>query len=424
MFENLIMTVFVLGYTAMAMEHVIGINKASSAMLTAVICWVLLAEEHLHLSGGNIHGIVESLSHHLEGTAQIVFFLIGAMTIVRLMETHGGFQVVTDMMKVKKKRALLWAISLITFFLSAVLDNLTTSIVMVSLLSRLVSDRDDRLIFGSMIIIAANAGGAWSPIGDVTTTMLWIGGQISASRIIQMLFIPSLVAMIIPLIYFTLKMKDGEISKIESSNEEKMIGAKRVFYLGLGSLILVPIFKGMTGLPPFVGVLLGLGLLWLLTDIIHDKSKEHLKVPNALNNIDMSSILFFLSVLLAVAALETSGLLSRLAVFMDTTLNNKDIIAVVLGLLSAIVDNVPLTAATMGMYDLAHFPMDSKLWELLAFTVGTGGSVLIIGSAAGVVVMGMEKINFIWYLKKVSFPVLLGYFAGVGAYLLIYRIIV
>ncbi len=420
MFENLIMIVFVLGYGAMAMEHVIGINKASSAMITAVICWVLLAEEHLHLTGGNIHGVVDSLSHHLESTAQIVFFLIGAMTIVRLMETHNGFQVVTNIMKVRKKRSLLWVISLSTFFLSAVLDNLTTSIVMVSLLSRLISDRNDRLIFGSMIIIAANAGGAWSPIGDVTTTMLWIGGQVSASRIIQMLFIPSVVAMVVPLIYFTLTMKDGEIPRIDSTNDEKVVGTKRVFYLGLGSLILVPIFKGVTGLPPFIGVLFGLGLLWLLTDIIH-KTKEHLKVPHALNHIDMSSILFFLSVLLAVSALETSGLLSRLALFMDTTLNNKDIIAVALGLLSAIVDNVPLTAATMGMYDLAHFPMDSKLWELLAFSVGTGGSVLIIGSAAGVVVMGIEKINFIWYLRKASFPALLGYFAGVGSYLVLYR---
>ncbi|MBF0388016.1 MAG: sodium:proton antiporter NhaD [Candidatus Omnitrophica bacterium] len=421
MFENWIMIVFVLGYAAIAMEHKIGVNKASAALLTAVACWVLLALQQVNVLGGTLHGIAESLSHHLEGTAQIIFFLIGAMTIVQLMETHGGFQVVTDMLTIKKKRKLLCVVSLITFFLSAVLDNLTTSIVMVSLLHRLVNDRDDRLIFGSMVIIAANAGGAWSPIGDVTTTMLWIGGRVSALRIVEMLFIPSMIAMLVPLAYFALTMKDGEVAPLVRSHEEKQIGTRRVFYLGLGALVLVPIFKGITGLPPFVGILFGLGLLWLVTDITHGNSREHLKVPLALHKIDMSSIMFFLGILLAVSALETAGILKSLALGMDSILANKDIIATELGLVSAIVDNIPITAATMGMYDLATYPMDCKLWELLAFTLGTGGSVLIIGSAAGVVVMGMEKINFLWYLKKVSLPALVGYFAGIGSYLLIYR---
>ncbi len=423
MFEALIVSVFLFGYAAMAFEHKIGVNKAASALLTAVVCWVLLALQHMNLSSGNGHQIVESLSHHLEEAAQIVFFLIGAMTIVQLMETHGGFQVVTKMLQIKNKKLLLWVISLITFFLSPVLDNLTTSIVMVSLMHRLISDKDDRLIFSSMVIIAANAGGAWSPIGDVTTTMLWIGGQVSALRIVQMLFVPSLIAMLIPLIYFTLMMKKGEVLKFAPFADEWQVGTKRVFYLGLCALIFVPIFKAVTGLPPFIGVLLGLGLVWMVTDLIHNEDRDYLKVPKALNKIDMSSILFFLAILLAVAALDTCGALKSMAIWMDRTIINKDLIATTLGLLSAIIDNVPLTAATMGMYDLTHYPMDSKLWELLAFTVGTGGSVLIIGSAAGVVVMGIEKISFLWYLKKVSLPVLLGYFAGVGAYLLIYRII-
>ncbi len=278
------------------------------------------------------------------------------------------------------------------------------------------------MLFGSMVIIAANAGGAWTPIGDVTTTMLWIGGRVSSLRIMEMLFIPSMVSMLVPLAWFSFMMK-GEVAAVERPAEEKHIGARRVFILGLGALIFVPVFKGLTGLPPFVGILFGLGLLWLVTDMTHGEEREHLKVPQALHKIDMSSILFFLGILLAVAALETAGVLRDLAMWMDHCFNNKDIIATLLGLLSAIVDNVPLTAATMGMYDVIRYPMDCKLWELLAFSVGTGGSILIIGSAAGVVVMGMEKINFFWYLKKVSFPALAGYLAGIGAYLLIYRLI-
>ncbi|MBF0594574.1 MAG: sodium:proton antiporter NhaD, partial [Candidatus Omnitrophica bacterium] len=312
---------------------------------------------------------------------------------------------------------------LITFFLSAVLDNLTTAIVMVSLLHRLIDDKEERMVFGSMIIIAANAGGAWSPIGDVTTTMLWIGGRISSLRIMETLFIPSLISMVVPLAWFAAVMKKGPEIAVARPAETATPGMKRVFFLGLGALIFVPVFKGLTGLPPFVGILLGLGLLWLVTDMTHGEEREHLKVPQALHKIDMSSILFFLGILLAVAALETAGVLKSLAGWMDMYFGNKDIIATALGILSAIVDNVPLTAATMGMYDVVKYPMDSKIWELLAFSVGTGGSILIIGSAAGVVVMGMERINFLWYLKKISLPALIGYLAGIGAYLLIYRLV-
>jgi Na+/H+ antiporter NhaD/arsenite permease-like protein len=422
MFETYIMMVFVVGYLAIALEHKIGVNKTATALLTAVACWVLLAVREMQLSGGSLNGVVESFGIHLQGTAQIVFFLIGAMTIVQLMETHGGFQVISGAIRTQNKIALLWVITFITFFLSSILDNLTSAIVMVSLFHRLIDDRDDRLIFASMVIIAANAGGSWTPIGDVTTTMLWIGNRISTFRIMATLFIPSLVSVLIPLIYFSLTLKKGPVPVPVRPAEPLPLGGRRIFFLGLGALVFVPIFKVLTGLPPVVGMLLGLGIMWLVTDLMHLKEREHLKVPKALGRIDFASVLFFLGILLAVSALETSGILQNLAQVMDQHFHSKDIIATLLGLLSAVIDNVPLTAATMGMYDLIHYPMDSKLWELLAYSVGTGGSILIIGSAAGVVVMGMEKINFLWYMRRISLPVLVGYFAGIVAYLAIYQV--
>ena len=348
---------------------------------------------------------------------------MGAMTIVELIDSHGGFKIITDFIRTKDKRKLLWAISIFTFLLSSVLDNLTTSIVMVSLLRRLVPDRDDRMIFAGMVIIAANAGGAWSPIGDVTTTMLWIGGQVTAGKLMELLIIPSLVSLVVPLLYFSFSIKQGVYpDSSQSTDSPAQYGAKRVFSLGIGSLIFVPIFRAVTNLPPFMGILLGLGIMWVLTDLIHQE-RDDLKVPRILTRIDFSSILFFLGILLAVAALETAGILGSLALRMDNYFNNKDIIVTVMGLLSAIIDNVPLTAATMGMYSLSSYPADSKLWEMIAYSVGTGGSILIIGSAAGVVVMGMEKISFGWYLKKVSLPVLIGYLLGIGSFLMIYHVI-
>jgi Na+/H+ antiporter NhaD/arsenite permease-like protein len=421
MFDIYIGIVFIVGYLFIALEHKIGVNKTAIALLTAVAGWVLLMVRETQQPGGSAAGVMGSFGHHLEDTAQIVFFLIGAMTIVQLMETHGGFQVIANLIRTDDKRKLLWIVSLTTFFLAAVLGLLPTAIVMVSLLTRLVEDREDRLVFSSMIIIAANAGGAWSPIGDVTTTMLWIGGNVSAFGIIKRVFLTSLVSMLVPLGYFSFFMKKGMVAA-KSSPWKSQLGAKRVFYLGLGALLFVPIFRALTGLPPVVGMLFGLGFMWLVTDLTHRNEREHLKVPVVLSRIDLSSVLFFLGILLAVAALDSAGSLKALAGWMDQLIGNTDVIATLLGLASSVIDNVPLTAAAIGMYDLVRFPMDSKLWELLAYSVGTGGSILIIGSAAGVVVMGMEKIDFLWYLRRISFPALLGYFAGIATYLLSYQV--
>jgi len=384
--------------------------------LMAVVCWVLLM-----LKGkASIMATGESLGAHLQEIAQIVFFLMGAMTIVKLIDAHNGFKVITDFIKTRNTRALLWVISIITFLLSSVLDNLTTAIVMLALVQRLINDKQDRLIFASMIIIAANAGGAWTPIGDVTTTMLWIGGRITSLNIMQRLFIPSLVSLLVPLTYFSFSIKKNARTDWTDKDTTPEYGAKILFYTGVGVLIFVPVFRALTNLPPFMGVILGLGVMWIITDLLH-REKEDLRMPHVLSKIDFSSILFFLGILLTISALDTAGILNKLAVGMEGYFHNKDIIGTLLGLGSAIVDNVPLTAATMGMYSLAQFPVDSKLWELLAFAVGTGGSILIIGSAAGVVVMGMEKITFTWYVRRVSIPALVGYFAGVISYLAMYQ---
>jgi Na+/H+ antiporter NhaD/arsenite permease-like protein len=422
MFNFYIGLVFVVGYLLIALEHRIGVNKTATALLTAVAGWVLLMFRETLQPGGSASAVLGSFGHHLEDTAQIVFFLIGAMTIVQLMETHGGFQVIVNLIRTENKRKLLWIISFTTFFLSAVLGLLPTAIVMVSLLSKLVEDREDRLVFSSMVIIAANAGGAWSPIGDVTTTMLWIGGEVSAFGLIKRLLLPSAVSMMVPLIYFSLFLKGGAVAALKSSPREVQPGAKRVFYLGLGSLLFVPVFRTLTGLPPVVGMLFGLGVMWLVTDLTHQNEREHLKVPSVLSRIDLSSVIFFLGILLAVASLDAAGSLKTLAAWLDQRFANADVIATLIGLASAIIDNVPLTAAAIGMYDLVRYPMDSKLWELLAYSVGTGGSILIIGSAAGVVVMGIEKIDFLWYMRRISLPALLGYFSGIATYLVIYRL--
>jgi len=416
----LMVLTFAIGYIAISLENKIKVNKAAIALLVAVFCWIFNFIEHFPADEASLHRLIE----HLGEISQVIFFLMGAMTIVELIDSHGGFKIITGFIRTRDKRKLLWVVSIITFFLSSVLDNLTTSIVMVSLLRRLVHDRDDRMIFAGMVIIAANAGGAWSPIGDVTTTMLWIGGQVTTGELIKLLIVPSLVSLFIPLLYFSFSIKQGAYpDSSHNTDSPAQHGAKRVFFLGIGSLIFVPVFRAVTNLPPFMGVLLGLGIMWVLTDLIHYQKRDHLKVPSILTRIDFSSVLFFLGILLAVAALETAGILGSLALRMDHYFNNKDVIATVLGLLSAIIDNVPLAAATMGMYPLSSYPADSKLWEMIAYSVGTGGSILIIGSAAGVVVMGMEKISFGWYLKKVSLPVLIGYFLGIGSFLLIYRVI-
>jgi di/tricarboxylate transporter len=371
------------------------------------------------------------LSHHLASVSEILFFLLGAMTIVELIDAHDGFSLITDKITSKNKVELLWLIATITFFLSAILDNLTTAIVMVSVLRKLIKESESRKLFAGVVIIAANAGGAWSPIGDVTTTMLWIGGQITPINIMKTLLIPSLISLIIPLVYLTFKLK-GSV-KIKVKNEEVtglVINTQNsviMLLMGIGTLLFVPIFKTVTHLPPYMGILLGLGIVWITSEILHadkdDEERHPFTVAHALSKIDTSSILFFLGILVAIGALESTHLLSGLAQWMDKTVGDQDVIVVLIGLASAVIDNVPLVAASMGMYDLNTFPADSKIWEFLAYCAGTGGSILIIGSAAGVAVMGMEKIDFVWYLRNISFTALIGYFAGVIAYLLIFSLL-
>ena len=417
----LITIIFIVGYLAIAFEHPIKINKTASALLVGTICWTVYA-----MSGAESHAIQENLSHHLSSIAEILFFLLGAMTIVELIDAHQGFKIITDQISSKKSVTLLWTIALLAFFLSAVLDNLTTAIVMVSLLRKIISEADQRKFFAGIVIIAANAGGAWSPIGDVTTTMLWIGGQITPLHIMRNLFIPSLVSLVIPLIYLSYKMR-GQVIDNQSIEENDFIETtakerNTMFFVGLGTLLFVPIFKTVTHLPPYMGMMLGLGIVWVVGEILHSKKDEEDRQPftasHALSKIDSSSILFFLGILLAIGCLESTGLLQSLAMSMNNTIGNQDLIIILIGLASAIVDNVPLVAATMGMYELSSFPTDHKIWEFLAYCAGTGGSILIIGSAAGVAVMGMEKIDFLWYLKRISLLALLGYFAGAGIYLL------
>jgi NhaD family Na+/H+ antiporter len=419
---GLIIGIFVIGYLAIAFEHPIKINKTASALITGVLCWTV----YIIFSSHDADPIVAELSHHLGSVSEILFFLLGAMTIVELVDAHHGFRVITDRITTQNSRTLLWVLSFITFFLSAILDNLTTSIVMVSLLRKLIADPDQRKFYAGMVIIAANAGGAWSPLGDVTTTMLWIGGQISALTIMKELIVPSLVCLLVPLVFLSFRMKGnlkaGELPEVEDSHEK----SKLMLFVGIGGLIFVPIFKTVTHLPPYMGMLLALGIVWIVSEMVNSDKDEEDKHPytpaHALSKIDTSSVLFFLGILIAIGALEATHLLENLAQWMSQTIGNLDIIVLAIGLASAVIDNVPLVAATMGMYDLTTFPTDSKLWEFLAYCAGTGGSVLIIGSAAGVAVMGMEKIDFMWYLKKVSFIALIGYFAGVFSYLFLYSL--
>lgn len=425
--DAVIIVLFVVGYLAIALEHPIKINKTASALLTGVLCWTLFA-----LSSHDVAEVGHELNHHLSQISQILFFLMGAMTIVELVDAYQGFRVVTDRIRTKNPVKLLWLICWVTFVLSAILDNLTTSIVMISLIRKLIPNKDMRMFFAGMIVVAANAGGAWSPIGDVTTTMLWIGGQISTLIIIQTLLVPSIACMIVPLIYLTFTMK-GTLGEAPAPamdklghEEENVKGGTTMLAVGVSALIFVPIFKTVTHMPPFLGMLLGLGVLWVVSEMINPHADEALRKPytaaGALQRIDTSSVLFFLGILLAVGALESMTLLHHFAVWLDATVGSQAAIVTLIGILSAIIDNVPLVAASMGMYSLETYPTDSFIWVYLAYCAGTGGSILIIGSAAGVAVMGMEKIDFIWYLKRISLIAMLGYFAGCGTYLLIYQL--
>ena len=417
-----IILVFVLAYAAIALEHPININKSASALLGAGLLWTLYA-----VGTGDPTKVGHDLNESLMGTAQIVFFLMGAMTIVEVVDAHNGFEVITSRIRTAKLASLVWMIGFVTFFLSSILDNLTTAIVMVSLMKKLLAKREDRLFFAGIIVIAANAGGAWSPIGDVTTTMLWIGGQITAMKIIEEVFLASLVSLLVPLAV-TAKVLGNRPVEAPPRMDESLLPdttpfeRNLMFYLGLGVLVAVPVFKSITHLPPFMGILFGLGMLWMVGDLVHrhkedDLKKQRLTIARALTRIDMSSIVFFIGILLSVAVLEHTHILSSLAKWLDQTVGRQDIIVIIIGLVSAVVDNVPLVAASMGMYSLTDFPPDSFLWEFMAYCAGTGGSILIIGSAAGVAAMGLEKIDFVWYVKRISGLALLGYFAGALVYM-------
>lgn len=419
-----ILITFILGYLAITLEHNLKINKAAIALVTGVVCWTIYI-----LYQPDKHLVTEQLMENLGEVAGILFFLMSAMTIVEIIDAHDGFQVITARIKTKSASKLLWVIAIITFFLSAILDNLTTTIVIVSLLRKLISDKEQRLFFVGITIIAANAGGAWSPLGDVTTTMLWIGGQITALNIIKELFMPSIFCLLIPLLLITFRMKGTVQPLPKDGNQLSKPAFQRniVFLLGVGVLIFVPVFKTLTHLPPFMAILFGLGIMWIITEILHRKKntaeKDGLSVAHALRKIDTPSILFFLGILVSISALQATGQLTQLAQWLTRTINNNTIIVTTIGLLSAVVDNVPLVAASQGMYGLDQYPTDHFFWEFLAYATGTGGSALIIGSAAGVAAMGMENINFFWYLKRISWLALIGYFSGALVYLLQYSLI-
>ncbi len=422
-----IILIFILGYLGIAFEHSIRINKAATALVTGVLCWTVYI-----ISANNKEIVTGQLAHHFGDLSQILFFLMGSMAIVELIDAHDGFEIITRRIKTTNKRKILWIIALLTFFLSSVLNNLTTAIVMISLVRKLMTGRNDRLMLAGMVVIAANAGGAWSPIGDVTTTMLWIGNQVSPFNIIIKLFVPSLVCLLVPLLFLRYSFK-GEIQKPDqpfehagealSTKKERII----VFVTGILLLLLVPVFTAVTSLPPFMGILIGLGLMWMITETIHsgkdEEDRKKFTVAYSLRKIDSPTILFFLGILLAVSALESTQQLQLVSVWMDKNLEDQNIIAGSIGLLSSIVDNVPLVAATQGMYSLENFPTDHYFWEFLAYCTGTGGSILIIGSAAGVAAMGIEKIDFIWYLKKIGWLALAGYIAGAIVYILQHRLL-
>lgn len=466
----LMVIVFVLGYLAIALEHPLRVDKAVPALMIGSLMWVLYMigafdifsnglsvawntyKETEGLGASHGEGMLEEMRHfivnheiihHLGEISEILFFLLGAMTIVEIIDKHDGFKVITDRIRTTKKVKLLWVLSILTFFMSAALDNLTTTIVMVALLRKLCDNKETKWFFASMIVLAANAGGAWSPIGDVTTIMLWIGGQVTAGSIIANVILPSLVSMAAPLAILSLTIRGNVSRPIVKENEMILTTqSERVLMLVLGvsGLLFVPVFKTFFHLPPYQGMLLSLSVIWLVTEIIHQNKptgiKNKLRVITILKNVEMPTIFFFLGILSAVAALQSAGHLAILAGYLDKHLGNIFLIDMAIGVISAIVDNVPLVAGAMGMYPIENpetiaalatpeameygrfFLQDGLFWQFLAYTAGTGGSILIIGSAAGVAAMGMEKIDFIWYLKKISWLALIGYIAGAAFYFL------
>ena len=417
----LLLSTFIIGYLLITMEHTVHINKAATALITAVLCWTILV-----MTPAYKEEAIGKLGHHLSSIAEIVFFLLGAMTIVELIDAHDGFQNITEKIKTTNKNKLIWTISIVTFFLSSILDNLTSTIVMISIINKLVKEKQVKWQLLGLVIISSNAGGAWSPIGDVTTTMLWIGQQITPLNIIKETFLASLACMIVPTLIISYRIK-GTIqlhdhiptnqNSLSSSFDRNM-----VFFIGVACLLFVPVFKTITHLPPYMGMLLSLGMMWVLTELMHSKKdndeKGYLSVNHALRKIDTPSILFFFGILMSIAALEQVGILKEAALYLDHTFGDIKIIAILIGLLSSVLDNVPLVAALQSMYSLEVYPTDHYFWELLAYTAGTGGSVLIIGSAAGVAVMGIEKIDFFWYLKNISWIAFIGFIVGAFVFIL------
>jgi Na+/H+ antiporter NhaD/arsenite permease-like protein len=415
---GIVIVIFILGYIAIAVEHKIKIDKAATALVTGVLCWLFY-----FFYAPSVATSESELIHHLGEISAILFFLLGAMTIVEVVDSHNGFNLITDAIRTKSKPRLLILVTIITFFLSAILDNLTTSIVMTSLCGKLLHEKKERLWFVSMVIIAANAGGAWSPLGDVTTTMLWIGGQITATNIIIKTIVPSIVVALVPLLILTFKFKGQKIERtLDDKKGKHPTESNLILFTGIGLLIFVPVFKTVTHMPPFMGMLLALGIIWFVSSIIHlskhAEDRYRYSVTHALRKIDTSSILFFLGILLAVSALQAFGILGHLAEYTVEHIKNEYITGTLLGLFSALIDNVPLVAAAQGMFSLDMYPTDHVFWEFLALSTGTGGSAIIIGSAAGVAVMGIEKINFFWYLKNISWLALIGFFAGLATFIL------
>jgi Na+/H+ antiporter NhaD/arsenite permease-like protein len=454
--ESIIILIFVIGYLSITLEHPLKLDKTVPALIMASLIWAVLAigfqagwfdviDTHERafnfLSGGDeaMHGFENTLLHHLGKTAEILIFLIGAMTIVEIIDLHQGFEVLKSAVKTKSKRRLLWIIGILAFILSAIIDNLTATIVLITLLRKLIVNREDRLWYAAMVVIAANAGGAWSPIGDVTTTMLWIANKVTALGLIEFVVLPSIVCFVIPFLiasYMPAFKGNIEVDTSEDVELDKLLSSKTMLFLGLGMIVSVPIFKTLTHLPPYMGMMLALGIVWLVSEYIHpeedfSKERRHLySAHKALSRIEISSILFFLGILMAVAGLESLvygtmngeelGTLRYVAEVLQAAIPNQDVVVILLGILSAVIDNVPLVAASIGMYDS---PTDSVLWHFIAYAAGTGGSMLIIGSAAGVAAMGMEKIDFIWYLKKIAWLAFVGFLAGAGVFLLFERVL-
>lgn len=436
----MLLSIFIVGYAFIAMEDVVKVNKSGTALFTAALCWFALVAgsssffPEMQQGEEVFHFLSESLGHHLGEIAQILFFLLGAMTIVEVIDANGGFAIITNAIRTTSTTRLLWVLSVITFFLSAVLDNLTTAIVMATMVRKLVADRELSLLYAGMVVIAANSGGAWSPIGDVTTIMLWIGGQVTAPVLVSELFIPSLICMLVPLVLLTYQLRGSSLGSVAASETNNATHhailptpqRNLIFFAGIGFLLLVPILKSITHLPPFMGVMFGLGSLWIITEVMikrnGNEEQGRLRVVDIIRRVDTPSILFFLGILLAVGALQTSGHLRDAAMSLSSTVTDPYLLNGLIGLLSAIVDNVPLVAATMSMFPLEQIPQNDLFWKLLAYCAGTGGSVLIIGSAAGITLMGILHVSFLDYLKKISWLALLGFIAGLATYYLMQQI--